>query len=332
MKEKMTVSVCIPTYNQADYVEMAIRSAYDQTLKPIEIIVSDDASTDHTSEVLEKLSQEIETLKIIRQPKNLGIAKNTDACLRQAKGEFITRLDSDDFLNKHYEEKICELLNKYEKAGYGHAAVQEIDENNNHTRLRTLARKEVYQSANEALKAAKNGYRVAANIVTFRKSALEKVNYITGRPNYTEDYHLSADLAANGFGNVYLPEVLSNYRIWTDSGKIRMRRKLMEITGLTEIFDNVLNPAYIKRGWSLTPLNQKRTMLACAQSDCLSWDIYNSEEKEILHKKLLGLSSRWPAKMVSKLYKSGNGEVVNMFWKIKYHAAKTAKSIIYPTK
>ncbi|RYE14874.1 MAG: glycosyltransferase, partial [Rickettsiales bacterium] len=214
----MKVSVCIPTYNQSQYLTQAIRSAYDQSLKPLEIIVSDDCSTDDTSEVLTSLSKEIPSLKIILQPVNLGIAKNTDSCLRLAKGDFVIRLDSDDSLSSSYIEKLSNLLLKYPQAGYAHAAVQEIDQHGNFLQKRQLARKSGYQDSIVALKSAVKGYRVSANIIMFRKEALEQVDYITNRPNYVEDYHLSASLASAGFGNVYSNETLAFYRVWIDSG------------------------------------------------------------------------------------------------------------------
>ena len=78
------------------------------------------------------------------------------------------------------------------------------------------------------------GYRVAANIVMFKKDALVTVGYLTGRPEYVEDYHLSVALASAGYGNVYTDEVISYYRVWTDAGKARLKRKLAEIVGLRE--------------------------------------------------------------------------------------------------
>ena len=51
----MTVSVCIPTYNQEKFIEQAVRSAYNQTFKPVEIVVSDDSSNDNTGFILRKL-------------------------------------------------------------------------------------------------------------------------------------------------------------------------------------------------------------------------------------------------------------------------------------
>lgn len=311
----MKVSVCIPTFNQAQYLTQAVRSAFNQSMLPIEIIVSDDCSTDNTLDVLEMLSKEIPVLKIISQPVNLGIAGNTDSCLRSATGDFVVRLDSDDYLSSFYLEKLSNLLSKYPEAGYAHAAVQEVDQNGKSLQKRQLARKSGYQSSTVALQAAIKGYRVAANIIMFNREALIKVNYITNRPNYVEDYHLSTALAAAGFGNVYLNEVLSFYRVWVDAGKVRLRRKLMEIVGMYRVFHEVLEPAYKEKGWSLNSIRKNRTAFACVLADCLSWKVYSHEEKIQLKDALNTLSSSRRAKGIAWLYLNGYGAILNLYSK-----------------
>jgi glycosyltransferase involved in cell wall biosynthesis len=322
----MKVSVCIPTYNQDGYLELAIQSAVNQTHKPFEIIVSDDCSTDGTDEVLRRLSLEIPNLKSVRQPNNLGIAKNVDACLRMASGDFIIRLDSDDQLLPDYTKNLLGLFNKYPQAGYAHAAVQEIDQDGNFLHQRMLIRKTGFQESEDALKLAIKGYKVAANIIMFKRDALMKVNYVTGRPNYVEDYHLTTSISAAGFGNIYLNEVLSKYRIWVDSGKVRLKRKLLEITGLRCVFEQVIEPTYKKFGWNLNAVKKSKVHFACKQSDCLSWKVYNSEEKEELKQALLQLSSSPRTKLFIWGNLNGFGTIISIYPKL----ISTAKSFIKP--
>lgn len=323
----MKVSVCIPTYNQSQYLTQAVRSAYNQSVKPIEIIVSDDCSTDDTAKVLEMLSGEIPILKTIIQPVNLGISGNTDSCLRLANGDFIVRLDSDDYLSPMFLEKLSGLLAKYPEAGYAHAAVQEVDQQGNFLQKRQLARKSGYQDSLVALKSAIKGYRVSANIIMFTKKALVKVNYITNRPNYVEDYHLSASLAAAGFGNVYLNETLAFYRVWVDSGKARLRRKLMEIVGIYKVYHEVLEPAFIERGWGLRGIRKNRTAVASVQADCLSWNVYSDEEKIQLKEALNKLSSSPKAKSFAWLYLNGFGKYLDVYSNLLSNLKSKAKEI-----
>jgi glycosyltransferase involved in cell wall biosynthesis len=131
----MKISVCIPTFNQAQYLSGCVESVLKQTVRPDEIIVSNDCSTDGTKELLETLSLNNNIFKITNQPFNLGMNRNTDACLKMAKGEIILKLDSDDNLLPNYIETLRNLLLNYPDAGYAHAAVQEIDEHGNKIKI-----------------------------------------------------------------------------------------------------------------------------------------------------------------------------------------------------
>jgi glycosyltransferase involved in cell wall biosynthesis len=322
------VSICIPTYNQSAYLERAIRSAYNQTYKPKEIIVCDDCSTDETRFVLERLTSEISILTVFYQPINLGISKNVDTCLRLASGDFVLRLDSDDILYPEYAEKVLGLMTEFPDAGYGHVAIQEVDQHDRKNTIRQLFRKAGYYSADEALRAASKGYRVAANIIMFRRSALEKVGYITTKVDFAEDYLLSVNIAAAGFGNVYLDEVLAAYRVWTDVAKVRQRRKLAEIKGIYGVFKDGLEPAYTKRGWDHRELEKRRADLAAGQADCLGWDIYTPAEKREINDVLLELSSSPKVKTLIWFYSNGLGAVVSILSKLIAAPKMLAKKAI----
>ncbi len=327
----MKVSVCIPAYNQCQYIEKAIRSAVQQSQPPCEIIVSNDCSTDATAEILERLANEITILKVINQPVNAGMVPNTDAVLKAATGDFIVKLDSDDYLHHNYIKMLGELLLKYPEAGYAHAAVQEIDEHDNAIKTRSLARSTGFYSSQKALKDAIYGYQVAANIIMFRRSALAKVGYISASTNFAEDYYLSAELAAIGYGNVYYSGILSSYRVWADAGMVRQKRKLAEIKALRHVFDEVLEPAFKKRNWSLRKLRNSKTNFACRQADCLSWSIYNAEEKEELIAELRKLSSAPKAKFFSSIYAGSFGKIFLSITKLKASFKQLIKtSLIRP--
>lgn len=303
----MKISVCIPTYNQAHYLEAAIRSAASQSIEPYEIIVSNDCSTDNTKEVLDDLEQEISSLKVIHQPKNLGIAKNTDVCLRAAKGGFIIRLDSDDMLLPTYAERLIAELQKNPKAAYAHCAIQEIDQFNQPTKVRKLMRKKSFITGQDALRRSQKGYRVAANILLFRREALEAISYITTHINFAEDYYMTTSMAAKGYGNCYINEVLAKYRVWTDTEKVRQKRKLAEISGLTSVFEEVIIPAFKQKNWSLRSVKQKRAAFAIRHASCLEGDIYTPTEKTQVIEKLYQLSDSYSLRLAVFCYMNGIG-------------------------
>ena len=292
------ISVCIPTYNQANYIE---------------IIISNDASTDHTKNILDKLLTRVSNLCVVNQPINLGMSKNTDVCLRAAKGNIIVKLDSDDYLYPDYIKELSSLLNKYPEAGYAHANVHEVNEEGNIIKVRSLFRTIEYQSSEDALKSALKGYRVAANIIMFRKEALQKVGYIQSYQNFAEDYFLSVAMADNGFGNIYCNKILSGYRVWSDAGQVRQKRKLAEINGLDYVFKQGIVPAFAKRKWNLHPTKKAQENFACAQADCLGWSIYNETEKKELKQALLQLSNSKKTKAYIWAYLNGYGSFLQLY-------------------
>lgn len=328
MKE-IKISVCIPAYNQGLYVEKTIRSVVNQTLPPDEIIVFNDCSTDNTKEILEQLSKEIDILKIFHQKDNVGIVQNVNDLLKKAKGDFIVRIDSDDLLLPRYIEYLSILLNKYPDAGYAHAAVKEIDQCDNWLKDRKLFRTIEFQTSEESLKQSLKGYKVAANIVMFRREVLETVDYIKSPYNFAEDFYLTADIAAHNYGNVYCNKVLACYRIWIDNDNLRNKRKLEEIKGMNAVFSDVLLPAYIKKNWDIKKIEKAKRHFTQIYSDCLSLDIYTDQEKKVLEQALLALSSSIRVKVTIIMYKKGFDFLFKLYGNIEGRLRFLVKHILF---
>ena len=93
------VSLIITTYNYAQYVERAIRSALDQSLSSdqYEIIVVNDCSTDGTKSVLENFEKDA---RIFNLEENMGLSGARNFGIKKAKGQFVAFLDADDYLHK----------------------------------------------------------------------------------------------------------------------------------------------------------------------------------------------------------------------------------------
>ncbi|QIR40916.1 glycosyltransferase [Tolypothrix sp. PCC 7910] len=104
---KPEVSVIIPSYNTENYIYQAIDSALKQTLNNIEIIVVDDASTDGTLNVLKKFNDQ--RLKILANPKNIGVAGTRNRALKVAKGQWVAVLDSDDWYAPERLERLLQV-------------------------------------------------------------------------------------------------------------------------------------------------------------------------------------------------------------------------------
>lgn len=107
MTKQPLVSVVIPVYNEEKYVRHSLESILSQSYSNLEIIVINDGSTDKTSSILNDLYENDSRLKLFNQ-KNQGLVYSLNKGLRKANGEFIARMDADDW---SYPERIEEQVN-----------------------------------------------------------------------------------------------------------------------------------------------------------------------------------------------------------------------------
>lgn len=109
--ENPKISIIIPVYNTEEYVEEAIRSIINQTVREIEIIVVNDGSTDNSLGIITKLADTDSRIRIYSQ-KNQGQAVARNFGLEKAKGEYLYFMDSDDLLEA---DTLSECYSKCEK-------------------------------------------------------------------------------------------------------------------------------------------------------------------------------------------------------------------------
>ncbi|GJM59762.1 glycosyltransferase family A protein [Persicobacter diffluens] len=110
----MEVSIIIPVYNAAKYLEETVASALASTNCDFEIILVDDKSTDNSLEVIKSLSSDYSQVKYLAFSENRGVASARNEGIRAAKGKFILPLDADDLIHPEYCEKALEVISTRE--------------------------------------------------------------------------------------------------------------------------------------------------------------------------------------------------------------------------
>jgi len=108
------ISICIPNYNNAKYLDACIQSALNQTYKNTEIIFIDDSSSDGSLNIAQKYSDKI---KIHTNNSNIGQPKNTNKCVKLSKGKYLVILHSDDLLLPDFTLKLAPLLEQNPNVG-----------------------------------------------------------------------------------------------------------------------------------------------------------------------------------------------------------------------
>ncbi len=123
--ERALVSVCIPCYNAAGFIGETIRSVLDSTYSNLEIIVSDDASTDGAMEIVEGFDDE--RIRLFRNETRLGVPKNWNRAMEKAKGEYIGLLNHDDLYGPFWLSFAVYNLEKRPHVGWATTASRLIN-------------------------------------------------------------------------------------------------------------------------------------------------------------------------------------------------------------
>jgi len=123
-----TLSVVIPNYNHARFLEQAVKDILSQTLSPHEVIIIDDASTDDSVKVIERIVRDNPNanIKFLRNDQNQGVIYTGNRGLREAAGQYIYFAAADDTVFPCFFENSMRLLAKYPHAGLCSSIVKTI--------------------------------------------------------------------------------------------------------------------------------------------------------------------------------------------------------------
>src|SRR4051794_5813716 len=113
MTDRPAVSVVIPTYNYARFIERALVSVLGQTHRPAEVLVIDDGSTDETATVVDRYATRV---RYLRQ-ENSGVSAARNAGVESSTGDLVAFLDADDEWVPNKLELQVEALTKRPEAG-----------------------------------------------------------------------------------------------------------------------------------------------------------------------------------------------------------------------
>ena len=157
---------------------------------------------------------------------------------------------------------------------------------------------------------------MAANILVFRTNALAESENMTGLGDYVADYHLAVGLARSGYGNVYVAEFLSEYRVWDDGKGVRARRLEGLLVGFTRVFKEQIEPAFNEAGFSLRPPQKARRLNALRYAVVLDNAQLTPEEKQRLKAQLIDMGDSARLRLVIGLIDCHLGFIVRGYWRI----------------
>jgi len=126
------VSIGMPVYNGENYIEEALESLLAQTYTDFEIVVTDNASTDKTVEIVERFAERDGRVKLHASKTNVGAAPNFNRCLELSTGEWFRWHAHDDTVEPEYLTKVMALIDEDPTLVAAHSGMDIIDEHGDH--------------------------------------------------------------------------------------------------------------------------------------------------------------------------------------------------------
>ncbi|MCP5094639.1 MAG: glycosyltransferase, partial [Chloroflexi bacterium] len=199
-----SVSVIVPTYNNAHFIAETLHSLFAQTFTDVEIIVIDDGSTDDTAIVLTAF---LNRIKIVLQD-NAGPAAARNHGLQLAQGEFVLFLDADDLLLPNTLAEQVAILKERPFLGATHSGWQIMDETGH-----VIKTVEPWHDAPQLdLLTWLQWKPVRLGATLFRRAWLEQVNGFDPTLRQAEDVDLMLRLSLAGCQIKWLPRPTMQYR------------------------------------------------------------------------------------------------------------------------
>lgn len=245
------VSVIIPAYNQSKYIRETIDSVLKQTYNNVEIIVVNDGSTDDTLKILQEYGNKI---KIINQ-KNKGLAGARNSGIREAKGDYLAFLDSDDLWYNNMLSVMVSHLKNNQQSDIAACSCDLIDEKSQ--RIRRFNRMSFFRNKikNSFLRTLTLINMFPVHTLLIRKKCFDCCGVFDESLRATEDWDLWLRMAVHGHKFLLIDDVIAKYRIHGESmthdpkrmeeSWLKVLNKLLANENAKPIISDLKNDIYI---------------------------------------------------------------------------------------
>lgn len=179
------ISVAMSVYNGEKYLHQAIESILNQTFRDFEFIIVNDGSTDKTEEIIDEYAKKDLRVKIIKNKNNIGLTKSLNKAIKEAKGEYIARMDADDISLPERLKKQLSFMENHPEIGVVGCWYYLIDKNN-----KLIKKCQPAIKFSKIKKALINSAPIIHPGLMIKKEALRKVNSYDESFKYAQDRDL----------------------------------------------------------------------------------------------------------------------------------------------
>ena len=198
ISSNVLVSVILSTYNSEETIEESLVSLLNQTYKNLEILISDDGSTDKTKEICKKFQLNDERILLFSNKKNIGLTKSLNSLAQKASGSLIARQDADDISLPERIEKQVQFMNRKKLDA---VTTRSLVMQNNKKRPGIS-----FYIPDKLLINKKNPFIHGTLII--KKNVFKEIGYYDERFYFAQDYKLFHDLLNKGYKVKTLNEAL----------------------------------------------------------------------------------------------------------------------------
>lgn len=223
------VTIAIPTYNRADFLAESLSSALAQTFTDFEVVIADNASTDHTADVVASFTDP--RIHYHRHPSNIGQTANWQFTFNQAQGEFVAPLADDDLYLPDHLATAIEVLEQYPEVAYYTCPAEYFGRNHGLEFYRPVAitdfdTRVIYFAPEQAVNFLGIDNPGPMNSMVCRKKALHS-SLFWGPPGYLpQDLLLMSQLMAQG-GFVFCNRVNTRFRVHDSNTSIVSKKNAL---------------------------------------------------------------------------------------------------------
>lgn len=234
--EEVKVSVCVVTYNQEQYIEECLQSLVDQeTNFNFEVIVSDDCSTDKTTEIIKDFQKRYpDIIKPIFHKKNIGAFENFLFVHNQAKGEYVAHMDGDDYALPGKLKKQADYLDNKPKCNivWTHILIEKQNGERykqNKEFIKFVANRKFYKSD-----LIKFGTLGCNSTKMYRNGVYEPTNI-----NFPIiDYYINIEQVGEGYACFVVGEPLGVYRLGLGISSVGNKTRNIWLNNIRILFKN----------------------------------------------------------------------------------------------
>ena len=249
------ISICIPTYNQKpEWLRECIQSALQQRYDPLEVVVSENHSTNDAPTVLSEFKDP--RLRLVKPPAHLSMAGNGIFCASQSTGEYLNFLSSDDLLHPDFCVRLAAILDGHPNVAFAHAAVGRISAEGRVIGYERSIHPSFIRSGLQELQRYIWGQRNVFIAVLIRRTALEEAGGMAKDLETLGDWYLSLRLLLVG-DVAYCSDVLAYYRDWSNPRwhrqflawvrDVRLLYETLESSDTVELIDGGIATLYKAR-------------------------------------------------------------------------------------